>query len=180
MILEMVISGGQTGADQGGLQGANKMLLGTGGWAPRGYMTENGPYPKLGTLYGLKQTRSGGYTVRTVRNVHRSDGTLWVGATRSPGARLTLGSCRKNSKPVLVLPYDRNDPDQKRSEECVVDVVNWIHEHEISILNVAGNRESGNRGICYFTEAVIMGVIRQLREHPVRVKRVHIKHRVKH
>jgi hypothetical protein len=39
-MLERVISGGQTGADQGGLRAARACGIPTGGWAPRGWLTE--------------------------------------------------------------------------------------------------------------------------------------------
>jgi len=40
--LEMVISGGQTGADRGGLIAAKELGIPTGGTAPLGYKTEAG------------------------------------------------------------------------------------------------------------------------------------------
>jgi hypothetical protein len=42
-MLELVISGGQTGADQGGLRATRACGIPTGGWAPRGWLTEAGP-----------------------------------------------------------------------------------------------------------------------------------------
>ena len=46
-MLERVISGGQTGADQTGLHAARACGIPTGGWAPRGWLTEAGPAPWL-------------------------------------------------------------------------------------------------------------------------------------
>ena len=44
--------GGQTGADQGGLRAARACGIPTGGWAPRGWQTEDGPCPALAN-FGL-------------------------------------------------------------------------------------------------------------------------------
>jgi hypothetical protein len=40
MIPNIIISGGQTGADQGGLFAAEILKIKTGGYAPKGYRTE--------------------------------------------------------------------------------------------------------------------------------------------
>src|SRR4051794_20445226 len=45
MALTRVISGGQTGAAQAGLHAARRGGLPTGGWAPRGWLVENGTAP---------------------------------------------------------------------------------------------------------------------------------------
>lgn len=42
-MIERVISGGQTGADQAALRAARACGIPTGGWAPRGWLTEDGP-----------------------------------------------------------------------------------------------------------------------------------------
>lgn len=41
-MIELVLSGGQTGADLGGLRAARACGIPTGGWAPRGWLTEVG------------------------------------------------------------------------------------------------------------------------------------------
>ena len=73
--MEKVISGGQTGADQGGLYGALDADLPTGGWIPKGYPTERGPAPDL-IRFGLVETVSPDYPERTERNVTDSDGNV--------------------------------------------------------------------------------------------------------
>ena len=54
MILQ-IVSGGQTGADQGGLEAALALGIPVGGWAPKGWLTENGPDPTLESKYGMKE-----------------------------------------------------------------------------------------------------------------------------
>ena len=51
--LERVISGGQTGIDQLGLEVARSLGTPTGGVAPKGYLTESGPNSSLREWYGL-------------------------------------------------------------------------------------------------------------------------------
>jgi hypothetical protein len=51
-MLERVISGGQTGVDQAALRVAKAIGLATGGWAPLGWETEDGPASWLAG-YGL-------------------------------------------------------------------------------------------------------------------------------
>ena len=49
-MLEPVISGGQTGADQAGLRAAQACGIPTGDQAPRGWLTEAGPAPRAGGI----------------------------------------------------------------------------------------------------------------------------------
>ena len=51
-MVERVVSGGQTGADQAGPRVARVCGVRTGGWGPRGWLTEDGPTPWLAD-YGL-------------------------------------------------------------------------------------------------------------------------------
>ena len=78
-MLKKIISGGQTGADQGGLEAAEKLSLSTGGKMPRGFKTEDGPDPKLASRFGLGELASAEYPPRTRYNVVDSDGTVIFG-----------------------------------------------------------------------------------------------------
>jgi hypothetical protein len=91
--LTKIISGGQTGADQGGLLAGEDLGLATGGWAPLGWRTDEGPRPDLGTRFGLREDHSRYYSQRTRRNVRDSDGTLIMGDPTSPGSRFTIYYC---------------------------------------------------------------------------------------
>ena len=75
-MLIQVISGGQTGADLGGLIAARAFSLRTGGWMPMGFLTLDGPQPDLAKLYGLQEHSSASYPPRTRRNVQQSDATI--------------------------------------------------------------------------------------------------------
>ncbi len=51
MRVTRIVSGGQTGADQGALMAAKRLGLSTGGWMPQGFTTEAGTRPDYGPLY---------------------------------------------------------------------------------------------------------------------------------
>jgi len=133
-MLTRIISGGQTGADQGGLEAGKELGLETGGAAPRYFLTENGPQPKLLEGYGLVELEQPGYQIRTLINVINSDLTVVFGNQGSPGSRLTLNYCKERSKPYLVNPSSD-------------DLLKAIVVGSTKVLNVAGNRESKNPGI---------------------------------
>lgn len=99
-----IISGGQTGIDQIGLEIAEGLGYKTGGWMPRDWMTEDGPQKATGERFNMQECDSGYYPVRTEMNVEDSDITLIFNSTMGPGSRLTQRLCRKHGKPCLVNP----------------------------------------------------------------------------
>lgn len=158
MMLERVISGGQTGADQGGLEGAKEAKIETGGMAPRGYRTSSGPQPDLRRKFGLEESRSDYYALRTRINVRRSSGTVIFGDSGSPGSRLTIRLCRDYQKPCLQIFY----PGMTRVS-AEDELTQWCMLHCVETLNVAGNREDKNPGIQVFVREVVLGAIKRLR-----------------
>ena len=130
-MIERLISGGQTGADKTGLEAARALGIPTGGTAPKGWRIYNpdgsdGSDPSLAE-FGLVEHSSRDYPPRTKQNIIDSDGTVWFGRTESFGGKLTIGTAKKSGKPIIINPT---------AEE----LRNWIAEHDIKILNVAGNR----------------------------------------
>ncbi len=136
--VERIVSGGQTGADRGGLDAAIALGIPHGGWCPRGRRAEDGGIP---SRYQLRETESSEYAVRTERNVVHSDGTLIIsrGALRG-GSALTARLAAARGKPHLHVDLDRLDRD---GEVRVIQTIRaWLADHEISVLNVAGPRAS--------------------------------------
>ena len=131
----LVISGGQTGADQGGLFAAKLSDIKTGGWIPKGFRTEAGFDLGL-SAFGLKETESTGYVERTYLNVYTANITLWFGNANSPGGKTTYRACRQHGKPFIDV--DTWTPD-------AIAVLLWYRN--INVVNIAGNRESKNPGI---------------------------------
>lgn len=148
MILQKVISGGQTGADQAGIVAAKVCGLSTGGYAPRDFLTEEGPCPWLGGIYGLVQCvddtqPADTYRYQTRRNVDASDATIRFARNfNSPGTCLTRKLCIELGKPYwdVVVGDTPYSPEPKETAQ-------WIIDNNIQTLNVAGNRESVCPGI---------------------------------
>jgi len=146
MKLRRIISGGQTGADQGGWVAAKRLGLETGGEMPKGFLTEAGPRPEFEAMYGATESRSAKYPPRTAKNVHDADGTLILGLRSSRGSLLTAQLCESMAKPVYFVPY-RSLPWKQFNSH----VIDWLIQEGIETLNVAGNRESRAPGIRVWT-----------------------------
>ena len=148
-MVERVISGGQTGADQAGLAVARSLGIPTGGYMPKGWLTEDGPRPDLAVTYGLEEAETAAYAERTERNVLASNGTVVFGDARSRGSMLTASLCQRHGKPCCMVPLD-GDPANAADRLGL-----WLTEHHIRTLNVAGNRASQAPGIAAFVTAVL-------------------------
>jgi len=169
MTLKKIISGGQTGADQGGLEAGKELGLETGGQAPLGWKTERGPQEKLLQSFGLIQHWSSNYDKRTEANVLNSNGTVIFGNHSSAGSKLTARLCLKHHKPCLLISTDALNEmlqpknlvetfraelnsrliSEERAERWGTSnsLPDFIRHHNLIVLNVAGNRESYNPGI---------------------------------
>jgi hypothetical protein len=158
-----VISGGQTGADMGGLQGAKALGLPTGGTAAAGWMTENGSNPNL-QKYGLVEGEKGNtaketFNKRTVENIRNADGTAIFGNVNSPGSRFTVQAARDIGKPVLHVPLDIALNNRPIAAQQLRD---FVEQNNIQILNIAGNRENKAPGLqAAVAEIVQMGLAYQ-------------------
>lgn len=137
VILEQVISGGQTGVDRAALDAALSLHIPVGGWCPKGRRSEDGYIPDR---YPLQETPSTDYKLRTEWNVRDSDGTLVLTAGKATGGTaLTITTAEKHKKPCLVLDLAEMPAPGA--------VAQWIEANRIRTLNVAGPRESGVHGI---------------------------------
>jgi len=142
MFLLRIISGGQTGADQAGLKAAYDNKYETGGFAPVDYQTSDGPNRQLlQKKYRLIEYGEG-YVPRTFENVKHSDGTIRMAFDfESPGEKLTLVAVEQYKKPHFDV--DLNNP------IATMRLYDWLLEHNIKVLNVAGNTE-GKHGKSIF------------------------------
>jgi predicted Rossmann-fold nucleotide-binding protein len=132
-----IISGGQTGVDRAALDVALTLRIPFGGFCPKGRKSEDGAIPEK---YLLIETKSDNYPERTELNVKTGDGTLiLIAGDFDRGTQLTIELCKRHNKPCLVI--DLND------EKDPVDLKLWIEKNDISVLNIAGNRESISPGI---------------------------------
>jgi hypothetical protein len=137
--LPKIISGGQTGVDQSALKAARQAGLATGGWVPKGWLTEDGPAAWLAE-FGLCEMPTDDYPPRTRRNLEVSDATLWLGDPSSSGGQLTCGAARRSGKPLYVA--------ESVTGVRPAAVADWLVTlGDVKVLNVAGNRESFAPGI---------------------------------
>ncbi len=150
----IIRSGGQTGADRGALDAALAVGVAICGWIPRGRLAEDGP---LDAKYPLEETESNRYAIRTDWNVRDADATLII--SRKPlegGTALTEEYAVTRRKPCMVFdPYEETDIDN---------IVQWLQQCQIKVLNVAGPRESKCPGIYQQAFRVIQGVLTQVLE----------------
>ena len=135
--LQKIVSGGQSGVDRGALDAAIAVGFSHGGWCPCGRLAEDGPIDRH---YQLAETESAQYAVRTERNVVDSDATLIL--TSGPltgGTLLTQQLAQQHDKPLLVIDLDSSLDVQAASQ--------FVSDHDVCVLNVAGPRESTAPGI---------------------------------
>lgn len=140
-MIKKVISGGQTGVDRAGLDAAFNAGIPIGGYCPKGRRAEDGIIPKQYPVIELESPES---HYRTEKNVLESDGTLILNkGIISQGTKLTQDFTIKYGKPCLIIQLD--------AVEMVptADAIRWINGQYISVLNIAGPRESKIPGGIY-------------------------------
>jgi hypothetical protein len=138
--LRKIVSGGQAGADRGGLDAAMALGLEHGGWCPRGRTAEDGA---IADRYALRETAARDHAVRTEMNVIDSDATLLVSrGALIGGSALTARLASAHHKPCLCL-----DLNAMERAEAIERVRAWLGRHRVVVLNVAGPRESQCPGI---------------------------------
>lgn len=144
-----IVSGGQTGADRGGLDAAIALGIDHSGWCPAGRRAEDGAVP---FAYNLRETLATEYSVRTKLNVRDSDGTVvFTRGAPKGGSALTIDYARSIGRPVLHLDLAEVD-----RTEAADRVRTWCADHNIQILNVAGSRDSHAPGIGAATHLVLL------------------------
>ena len=151
-MITKIVSGGQTGADQAGLRAARGAGIPTGGWAPLGWDTESGPAPWLAE-WGLVECQEPGYPAHQSELMQDSDATVWFGSIQSPGYIATSTAAYSQGRPFLIIRGDFTRPS---------DMADWLTVERIAVLNVAGNRESGNPGIGERVERFLAAVFERM------------------
>ena len=139
MIRPKIISGGQTGVDQGALDFALDYNFECGGYCPKGRKSEKGTIP---FKYPLIELDDEDYIHRTRLNVLESDATIIVKDEfeLGEGTLKTINFCKQFQKPFLMYDvfYDPINYEEFQ---------NWLKINNIEVLNVAGNRNSESPGI---------------------------------
>jgi hypothetical protein len=144
--LQKIISGGQTGADRAALDFAIDHDIPHGGWCPKGRKSEDGP---LEPKYRLTETPSVSYPQRTEWNVRDSDGSVIfsIAPILTGGSKKTFDFAIKHNKPWLHLHKGGAAPE--------ITLLNFIREHKVATLNVAGPRASKEPELGGFVKSVL-------------------------
>ena len=142
-----IISGGQSGADLGGLVAAERYgLIGEfGGWMPRGWLTEDGPKPEYEARFRMREHPSRDYRDRTISNIGLADATLIFGDPRTPGGRLATSTLLNLQLPYAVIGSSDYTKPAVLAREFIV-------RNNFTVINIAGNRESRDPGIQAWVE----------------------------
>lgn len=159
-----IVSGGQTGADRGGLDAATEAGVRHGGWCPKGRKAEDGVIP---AKYRLTEMESASYVARTEANVVDSDCTVvFTYGKPTGGSKKTAKFAAKHSRPCLWVNLDTMS-DQWAAEA----ILDWITPNlpllkrgkltppPNPVVNIAGSRESKAPGIQQRVKAILLMVL---------------------
>lgn len=148
----LVISGAQTGADQGGLDAALDLGIAIGGWVPANRKSEAGCIPEKYT--GLVSTLEEDYVARTLRNIRTAPTTIvFRGARYGTGTKLTIEKAREYGRRLIDVNLDDGEALAKLCRAW--DETPLVQQ---TVVNVAGQRESSRAGI----QAATAWVLRRL------------------
>ena len=137
IVVEKIVSGGQTGADRAALDVAIELGLVAGGWIPRGRRAEDGTVPQR--YEGLVEAESESYDHRTERNVRDSDATVVFSfGPPTGGSALTARLARSLGKSLLALDLENSNTD-----EAVARLRSWLAGARPRILNVRNRNTVG-------------------------------------
>ena len=165
MAIVKIVSGGQTGADRGGLNAAIEADIPHGGYCPRGRRAEDGRIPKH---YQLTEMHSEEYLARTEANVVDSDATVvFTYGAATGGSLRTVEFAIKYQRPWLHVNLSVNG-----HRRHVADVADWLLNKEPrddqplvpekTVLNVAGSRGFNNPEMEDQVMHVMWDVLRQV------------------
>jgi hypothetical protein len=149
-----IVSGAQTGADRAALDFAIANGIPHGGWCPRGRLAEDGP---IDEQYELCETPSRRYAQRTEWNIRDSDATVVFSMSWqvSGGTALTLVLAEQLAKPVLQLAHDAPEDATGHARR----LLDFLAEHRVGTLNVAGPRASQESAVADFVHAVLTAAL---------------------
>lgn len=155
MRIVKIVSGGQTGADRGGLEAALEVGVPHGGWCPKGRKAEDGPIP---ARFLLQETASADYLVRTEENVKCSTATLIFTQGRlEGGSKRTADFAHKHHKPCLHVDLGA------QPAPTPAEIMTWLRfkcPGDVS-LNIAGSRGSKAPALEAAVRAFVVAMLRE-------------------
>lgn len=163
-MIKEIVSGGQTGVDQAGFFVATELELPVGGYCPKGGLDEEGMCI-LDRYPSLLEASTPDPDERTRLNIDHSDGTLivvpsWPLPSRiKDGTNLTINYAQEQDKPFFIINL-------AEQSGVIDDVQQWVREHNIEKLNIAGPRESNSPGIYEQSRDLFRELLPALKSYP--------------
>jgi hypothetical protein len=143
MILQRIISGGQTGVERAAQDFAIKHDISHGGCC----MAEDGSVP---ARYKLQEMHTDNYSKVTEQNVIDSDGTLIISRGQlAGGTDRTRRMALKHKKQPLGI-----DLNLSKHRDTSSLIASWIQIYRIKILNIAG--PNGNEDALIYVDVIII------------------------
>lgn len=143
-MLDKIISGRQSGAEQAALRVASAFGIAQDGEMPMGVPTGDETYDDGAS--------------RIERCVRDSDATLWFGETTTANAQATVRASQRFSRPCMpVYPGASFEPSH---------IVAWIEHNAVKTLYVTGIPEDEEPGIGGRVERFLTQVLQQLGHEP--------------
>jgi hypothetical protein len=156
VMINTIVSGGQTGADRAALDVALAWGLNVRGWVPRGRLAEDGVIPD--TYPNLRETEGAEVDERTRLNVRDADGSLIIShGALSGGSALAHAIALELRRPVLHLDLTRLS-----MADAVTTAAAWVSAHHIRWLGVGGPRASADPLIHLATTSLVSGLLGHL------------------
>ena len=165
MLIEKIVSGGQTGVDRGAIEAARELGFPYGGLIPKGRKAEDGIVPM--EFDKMTEAARADYLFRTEWNVTHSDATLIISryntderegrATLTGGTLKTERFAATHGKPHLVVFKAELD----RVLDWLSEIKTRLGKDDGIVLNVAGPRESKAAGI----QAATKEFVKRILEH---------------
>ena len=150
-----IVSGGQTGVDQGALAAALAAGTACGGWCPQGRRSEEGP---IAPMYPVVELAGAGYVERTLQNVLDSDATAIIyNGVLEGGTDLTRTYCEQHARPHVLI-----DAAALSDDQAVTVLVNFVSGNKLRVLNVAGPRASKWPEAFGYAKSVVTEVLGQV------------------
>lgn len=161
-----IVSGGQTGVDQGALEAAAQLGLEYGGWAPARWLAEKplGAIPEAYRAamreYPDQGSNAANYRGRTKANVRDSHATLIL------VEKLPLEGGTKLTRDFAALIGRSHHVVDMSAANAKENAFGWLRQFmgmsSALVLNVAGPRESKSPGIQAKTKAFLSEVLREV------------------
>lgn len=138
-VIQEIISGGQTGADQAALDFALDRKIRIGGIVPKGRTDENGALPLR--YLPLREAPHTERAVRTALNVALAYGTaILARGDLDDGSQVTAECAALLERPYLILDLEKHS-----REDLARQLRDWVIDKKVRTLNVAGPPASRDR-----------------------------------